>query len=527
MFWLELVGFIFLIVIMDDQVSWFFRCMRIIFSVILSFLCITGVFASGAAPETAWAVAEHGSSAFSIASWVFMTLVMFLVITLVATEKVHRTLVVFFIAASLLFLNYTFGHFVPDLQFLNIHQAFSAIDGEVIALLVGMMMIVWVLSQTKLFEWLAVKLFELSRGNITMLFFSFFFITAVLSAFLDNVTTIFLITPVAISIAKIFEINPTRFVIPMIIASNLWGAATLIGDPPNIMIGSYAGLSFNAFILNLGMPVVIISGIIAITLYLVMKRELSQVKKIQDFDATLRELKKTYKLKHRKLLVASLIVLALVIIFFFLHWFFHMPAAVPAVMGAALLMLIRDRLIRRKFGRGHESKELMEQRVHETFSRDVEWLVIGFFIFLFMIVGAVEHTGLLDLVAMQIQNTFWDNLLYCALAILWISAIFSAFLDNIPFTAVMLPVVASLIEFYAGQGIDATFLWWALAFGACFGGNGTLIGASANLVAAGLLEKEKFRLSFMEYFKLGFPLMLLQVALASIAVWGMYLWTYA
>lgn len=175
------------------------------------------------------------------------------------------------------------------------------------------------------------------------------------------------------------------------------------------------------------------------------------MKKIKDFDATLADMKSKYKLKHRKLLISSLIVLALVIVFFFLHGFFHMPAAVPAIMGAALLMLIRDRLIRRKFGRGHASKEIMEERIHETFSRDVEWLVIGFFIFLFMIVGAVEHTGLLDVIANQIQLTFGENLLICAIAILWISAIFSAFLDNIPFTAVMLPVVANLIAFYSGQ----------------------------------------------------------------------------
>jgi len=479
-----------------------------------------GVFASGSAE-----IASHGSSAFSIASGIFMTLVMFLVITLVATEKVNRTLVVFFIAASLLFLNYTFGHFIPQLQFLSMEQAFWAIDGEVIALLVGMMIIVWVLSQTRVFEWLAVKLFELSRGNIVMLFFSFFFITAVLSAFLDNVTTIFLIVPVAISISRIFKINPTRFVIPMIIASNLWGAATLIGDPPNIMIGSYAGLSFNSFISNLWFPVVVMCGIIASSMYLMMRRELLAVPKIENFDETLKAMKKEYKIKHKKLLISSLIVLALVIIFFFLHGFFHMPAAIPAIMGAALLMLIRDRLIRRKFGKCNESKEMMEQRIHETFSRDVEWLVIGFFIFLFMIVGAVEHTGLLDLVASQIQITFWDNLLVCAIAILWISAIFSAFLDNIPFTAVMLPVVASLIEFYSGQGIDAQFLWWSLAFGACLGGNGTLIGASANLVAAGLLEKEKYHLSFMEYFKLGFPLMIIQVAMATVAVYFMFLGT--
>jgi len=475
-----------------------------------------------AATEIA-ATAEHATTAFSIASGIFMTLVMFLVITLVATEKVHRTLVVFFIAASLLFLNYTFGSFIPALQFLDLDRAFASIDGEVIALLVSMMMIVWVLSQTRVFEWLAVKLFEVSKWNIHLLFFSFFVITAVLSAFLDNVTTIFLIVPVAISISKIFEINPVRFVIPMIIASNLWGAATLIGDPPNIMIGSYANLSFNQFIANLWFPIIVISSIISITLYLFMRKELNQVKKIDDFQKTLKEMKATYKIRHRKLLIASLLVLALVIIFFFLHGYFHMPAAVPAIMWAAFLMLIRDRLIRRKFGRGHQSKEMMEMRIHETFSRDVEWLVIWFFVFLFMIVGAVEHTGLLDLVALQIQDRFGDNLLICALAILWISAIFSAFLDNIPFTAVMLPVVANLIAFYTGQGIDATFLWWALAFGACLGGNGTLIGASANLVAAWLLEKEKYHLSFVEYLKLGFPLMLLQVFLASFAIYFMWL----
>ncbi len=511
---------IFYFSIMEDQSAWWFRFLRIALWALLGFLVFTGVFASGSAE-----VAAHGSSAFSLVSGVFMTLVMFLVITLVATEKVHRTLVVFFIAAGLLFLNYTFGFFVPALQFLSLDQAFASIDGEVIALLVAMMMIVWVLSQTRVFEWLAVKLFELSRGNIMILFFSFFFITAVLSAFLDNVTTIFLIVPVAVSISKIFEINPVRFVIPMIIASNLWGTATLIWDPPNIMIGSFSGLSFNAFITNLWFPVVVMSGIIALTLYMMMRWELSKAKKIENFDETLKVMKKQYRIKHKKLLISSLIVLALVIIFFFLHGFFHMPAAVPAIMWAALLMLIRDRLIRRKFGKCHESKEMMEQRIHETFSRDVEWLVIWFFVFLFMIVGAVEHTGLLNVVAEMIDKQFGDNLLMCAIAILWISAIFSAFLDNIPFTAVMLPVVATLIEWYTNAWVDATFLWWALAFGACLWGNGTIIGSSANLVAAGLLEKEKYHLSFMEYFKIGFPLMILQVAMATVAVYFMYLWT--
>ncbi len=505
---------------MEEYGEWFWRYVKYLVSLLISFILPIQTLAAWS-PMTDVAV-----TSFSLASWLFMTLVMFLVITLVATEKVHRTLVVFFIAAALIFLNYTFGYFIPELRFLSLEQAFTSIDGEVIALLVGMMMIVWVLAQTRLFEWFAVKMFEFSRGSMTILFFSFFVITAVFSAFLDNVTTIFLITPVAIAIAKIFEMNPVRLVIPMVIASNLWGTATLIWDPPNIMIGSYAGLTFNQFLFNMGLPVVVISTIIMITLYVIMGKEIRNTKKIENFHETLEELRAKYPIKHKKLLIASLIVLALVILFFFLHWFFHMPAAVPAIMGAALLMLIRDRLIRKRFWRTQECKEMMEHRIHETFSKDVEWLVIGFFIFLFMIVGAVEHTGLLDLVAVNIQETFWDNLLLCALAILWIAAIFSTLLDNIPFTAVMLPVVGSLVEFYNLQWIDATFLWWSLAFGACFWGNGSLIWASANLVAAGLLEKERYHLSFMEFFKLSFPLMLLQVALASVAVYLMYLGTY-
>lgn len=497
--------------------------LKILFVVfMIIFYMIDPVFASA----STWVARDL--SDFSLASGIFMILVMFLVITLVATEKVNRTLVVFFIAASLLFLNYSFGHFIPELQFLSLEQAFAAIDGEVIALLVSMMIIVWVLSQTRLFEWIAVRLFEVSKGNVMYLFTSFFIITAVLSAFLDNVTTIFLIVPVAIWIARILEISPLKFVVPMIIASNLWGTATLIWDPPNIMIWSYAGLSFNAFITNLWFPVIVMSTIILITLYLLMWKELKKTKKIKNFKKVIKEMDKKYHIKHRKLLVASLGVLALVILFFFLHSSLHMPAAVPAIMWAALLMLLRDRLIRRKFWK-HDSKELMESRIHETFSKDVEWLVIGFFIFLFMIVWAVEHTGVLDLVANAIKDQYGsaDKILMCAIAILWISAIFSAFLDNIPFTAVMLPVVASLVEFYSWIGIDATFLWWSLAFWACLWWNGTLIWASANLVAAWLLEKEKIHLSFMEYFKLGFPLMLVQVSMATVAVYLMYLWTVA
>ncbi len=462
----------------------------------------------------------HGE--FLASAGTFMALIMFLVIVLVATEKVHRTLVVFFIASALIFLTHVFGTFIPGLQFLTLDQAFASIDWEVIALLFSMMIVVWVMAQTRVFEWLAAKLFKISNGNLMAVFFLFIFITAIVSAILDNVTTMFLITPVAISIAKVFKINPITLVVPMIIFSNIWGAATLIWDPPNIMIWSYAGLSFNEFLANMGIPVFFIMIIIAIKFYFMYRGELGKHKKIKNFDKVCKEMEKEYKIRHKKLLKASMLCLAFIVVFFFLHHNFHMPAAVPALMGAALLMLARDRLIRRKFGRSKKSRELMEEKVHETFSHDVEWLVLGFFIFLFMIVGAVEHTGILDQVAILIQHYFGDNLLLCALSILWISAIFSAFLDNIPFTAVMLPVVWNLVAYYAGLGVDATFLWWSLAFWACLGGNGTIIGASANIVAAGILDKHKHHLSFMEYFKVAFPSMIVQVCLASVAVYWMF-----
>ncbi len=358
------------------------------------------------------------------------------------------------------------------------------------------MIIVGVMAQTNVFQYMAVKIFRIAKGKFLPLYYVFFFVTAICSAFLDNVTMMFLVTPVAISIAKIFEINPVKFIIALIIASNLGGTATLIGDPPNIMIGSYANLSFNAFLINLGIPVIFMLFIISFGAYFLMRSEFSKARKISNLDEISKKLLQENPIHHPRLLTASLITLTFVIIGFFSHSFFHMPAAVPALAGAGILMLMRNYLMRSKLHGAGQSKEEVEAHIHNTFSKDVEWLVIGFFVFLFMIVGALEHTGILQVVAQFIQTTFGDNLLLCALAILWVSAIFSMLLDNIPFTAVMLPVVSSLVQNYTSMGMDASFLWWALAFGACLGGNGTLIGASANLVGAALLEKQKYHLSF-------------------------------
>ncbi|PID84476.1 citrate transporter [Candidatus Gracilibacteria bacterium] len=468
-------------------------------------------------------VSEHSEAVFDPSRGIFMAIIMIIVVGLIASELIHRTLIVFFVASALILLSYTLGHFFPWWDFLTLDKAFVAIDGQVIALLIAMMIIVGVMAQTNVFQWMAVKIFEFSKGRFIPLYFVFFFITAIFSAFLDNVTMMFLVTPVAISIAKIFEVSPVKFIIALIIASNLGGTATLIGDPPNIMIGSYAHLSFNAFIVNLGIPVFFMLFIISTGAYMILKGEFAKARKIDDLESVIQTLKTENPIYHPRLLVASLITLAFVIIGFFSHSFFHMPAAVPALTGAGLLMLMRDYLMRSKFHGEGLPKEKVEQQIHNTFSKDVEWLVIAFFVFLFMIVGALEHTGILEVVATFIQTTFGNNLLLCALAILWVSALFSMLLDNIPFTAVMLPVVASLVANYSSMGLDANFLWWALAFGACLGGNGTLIGASANLVGAALLEKQKYHLSFGEYFKTGFPLTIAQISMASVAIYIMYL----
>jgi len=238
----------------------------------LVWICLSlGIFSPQAfASASVWGIAPE----LNIFSGILMGVIMLIVIALIATEKVQRTLVVFFVATWLIFITYTLWWTFSWLELLTLEQAFSSIDGEVILLLVWMMVIVWVLAQTKVFEWMAFKLFVLSKWNIKKLYFMFFLITAVLSAFLDNVTTIFLITPVAISICKLFDLSPIRLIITLIISSNVWWAATLIGDPPNIMIWSYAKLSFMDFIMNMALPATLILFAVMFKLYYIIRKDL-------------------------------------------------------------------------------------------------------------------------------------------------------------------------------------------------------------------------------------------------------------
>ena len=370
--------------------------------------------------------------------------------------------------------------------------AFGMIDWNVIFLLIGMMIIVGITKETGLFEFIAIRTAKAAKGDPSLILVAMMLITAFLSAFLDNVTTILIISPVSILIAVELGLSPLPFIISQAIASNIGGAATLIGDPPNIMIGSAAGISFTDFLVNLG-PVVFISLLLTSGLFLVFFRRRLTV--TNERKARIMEFDESRSIKNKPLLVKSLTVLSLVILGFLIHGSAGLEPATIALTGAAVLMLIADR---------HES---------DKFFHEVEWGTIFFFIGLFILVGGLVELGVIKyLSGMVLRATHGDPEL-TGFSVLWASGILSSFLDNIPYVATMIP----LLEDMAPQiGQDHMInLWWALSMGACFGGNGTLIGASANVVSAGLAGKSGYRISFMDFTKYGFATMLLTLLVAT------------
>jgi Na+/H+ antiporter NhaD/arsenite permease-like protein len=325
-------------------------------------------------------------------------------------------------------------------------------------------------------------------------------ITAVASAFLDNVTTVLLMVPVTFSITRQLRVPPIPFLITEIISSNVGGAATLIGDPPNIMIGSAVKeLTFVAFIGNLA-PIVVIVLAAYIPLFVLLFRK--QIRTTPERMRDLMALELSGLITDSKLLVRSLTVLGLTIAAFFLHQLLHVESAAVALTGAFVLLLFTG-----------------EHRMEEAFSK-VEWATIFFFVGLFVLVSGLVETGVIaDLAAKAIDLT-GGNVVASSMLILWLSAIASAFLDNIPFVATMIP----LIQEMGNMGVsNLEPLWWSLALGACLGGNGTLIGASANLITAGLSAKEGYPIRFLAYMKVAFPLMLLSILLSSAYIYVRYL----
>ena len=432
------------------------------------------------------------------AFWI-ATVVFLLAYILISLELLHRTLAAMLGASIMLLVSYTIGTINPEYHIISYERAIRAIDMNVVFLLMGMMIIVGILKNTGIFQWTAYKCYQLAKGNVVTLAVILMIFTAVSSAFLDNVTTMLLLTPVTIEIALSLGISPIALLIPEILASNVGGATTLIGDPPNIMIGSYAGLTFMDFVVNMTPTCVISMIILLIYTKFVYNREFSRAK-VTDIQAFIEKLRKEYQITDGTLLTVGLIIMAIVIALFLTHGYWHMEVSIAALFGASLL-----------FTYGILTKKIDLLRLIE---KDIEWPTLLFFIFLFILVGAVEEAGLLDIVADWVLNLSQGSLVISICLILWVSAIMSAFVDNIPFTATMLPIVAYLTQVIPGA--ENGVLWWALAFGACFGGNGTIIGASANVVTLGIAESAGYPVKFLDFMKVAFIYMLVTVGVANV-----------
>ncbi len=427
------------------------------------------------------------------AFWI-ATIILLLVYIIIAAELMHRTLAALLGAALILFISYTAGTFNKGYFILSFEDAIGAIDMNVIFLLMGMMIIVGVLKKTGMFQWLAYKSYALARGNIYILSIILMWVTAVCSAFLDNVTTMLLMIPVTIEIAVTLKVNPMSFLIPEVFASNVGGTATLIGDPPNILIGSYANLTFADFVVNLTPVIVVIMAFTGVYYVYWYKKAYLQAD-VKDVDRTIAYLKEEYRITNVKLTVMGLALLSFTIFLFIIHGVLHMEPSIAALTGAMFLLVI-------------SRVDIVEMLEHE-----VEWPTLIFFIALFMVIAGAEETGLIQIIAEWVRDVSRGNLTMAVIMVLWVSAIASAFIDNIPFTATMLPIVAFLNTTIPGA--ENGILWWALALGACLGGNGTMIGASANVVTVGLAEKAGYHISFIGYIKACFIPMLITVALCN------------
>ena len=416
----------------------------------------------------------------------------------VMSERVNRAIVALLAAGLMIFA----GILTQD-------AAIDGVDFNTLGLLTGMMVIVAVTKRSGVFQYLAIwsakKVQARPWGILVMLTL----VTALLSAFLDNVTTVLLIAPVTLLIAEELRVSPYPFLFSEIFASNIGGTATLIGDPPNIMIGSAVGLTFNDFVVNLTPVVVVVLLATLVPIYFIWGRKMhaepQHRERVMRFDE--RE-----AITDPRLLKQSLSVLGLVLTAFVLAHPLHLEPATIAMFGGALLLLLDN------WPHGADEQA---RNVHHAFT-EVEWVTIFFFVGLFIVVHGLDSTGLLRMLAEWLAAATGGDLTVTALSILWVSAIASAVVDNIPFVATMIPLIKSMAPTFGGpEGLMP--LWWSLSLGACLGGNGTLVGASANLIVAGLAERAGQPIRFVPFLLAAFPLMLLSIVISTVYIYLRYL----
>ena len=415
----------------------------------------------------------------------------------IITEKINRAIVAL-VGAGLMVL----------VGVLSQEEAIKGVDWNTIGLLTGMMILVSVSRRSGMFQYVAIRSAQIAKAHPAGILFLLQITTALLSALLDNVTTVLLIVPVTLAITKQLDVPAYPYLFAEIFASNIGGTATLIGDPPNILIGSQVGLDFNAFVLHLSPVIVVVMVVQAIMIHFLWGKDL---KATPDREARVMALNAPESIQDSLLLKQSLVVLTAVMVAFIFARPLHLEPATIAMLGAAVLMLLDNWT--------HHSEKAAEN-VHKTFG-DVEWITIFFFIGLFIVVHGVEVGGLLKLLADKLVTATGGNMAHAGYAILWASAVLSAIVDNIPFVATMIPLIKSMAPAYGGP--DAILpLWWCLSLGACLGGNGTLIGASANLTVAGLAERSGVPFRFVTYTLYAFPMMLVSIGICHLYVWWRY-----
>ena len=403
------------------------------------------------------------------------------VLALIISDKIHRSLAALLGAVVVLVSG-----------ILPFEESLEHVDFNTLGVLIGMMLFVAVAKRSGLFEFLAIKAAKIAKGDPWRIMVLLMIITAMLSALLDNVTTVLLIGPMTFLVCKELKINPVPFFMTQIMASNIGGTATLIGDPPNIMIGSAAGLTFLDFLL-VDAPVVIIIMIATVIAFRFIYGK--KLRADEDNIASLMKMDENEAILSKSLFIKSIVMIGVVTVGFLLHGVLHLESSVIALCAAAILMLIG------------------KQDIDDVIA-GVEWSTIGFFAGLFVVVGGMVATGVIEMFAFFLVDATQGDLLMAVLLILIASAVLSAIIDNIPFVAAMIPVIFTM----GASGMDVMPLWWALSLGACLGGNGTLIGATANVVLTGISNRNGYPITYMDFLKIGAP-----ITLISIVISGVYL----
>ena len=430
------------------------------------------------------------------------TAIFILAYALIISEKIHKTIVGIFGAAVMIVLG-----------IVSQEDAFNSldlgIDWNVIFLLVSMMIIINIMKPTGVFEYIAIKSAKIAKGKPFMIMAIFSVVTATISAFLDNVTTVLLVAPVTLLICQALELDVVPFLITEAIASNIGGTATLIGDPPNIMIASKAQLDFMSFIYHLTPVIILVLIAYIITIKFIFGKKMHVRDELKQRIMAMNE---NDAIKDPVLLKKSLVVLSVTITGFILHGFLHMEPATIALFGAGLLLLVS------------ENKE-----PHHILA-EAEWTTLFFFMGLFIIIGGVVKVGLIKWMSVQVLNVTQGNMFATSMVVMWFSAFASAFIDNIPYVATMNPLIIDMAKQLwpnlSGTELlhhpDLMPIWWSLSLGACLGGNGTAIGASANVIVVGMAEKMGKPISFKKFMLYGMPLMIESVIICTVYVWLRY-----